>query len=582
MRSKAASFFCPSDEEQSQHRGRIAALPTSGMRTPANRARDALKRVAVMVMILVSAACGGGSPSGDGSASDGEGTFSFNDPPAWGGAATTCFWFYGPVGGPEGINIAYPDGGAQYVNAIYRRPAGSRLYLKGKFPHARYSSIITYDGTGKALDGLADYQIVPDEGSSNPFRYGADRTVPDGNRAWTVEILDEINPSAFVKVRYGEEDRNVVYARSESFYEVIDGQKYYLETILYRTYIPDAGYGSTGGAGYPEPVLVLQDGTELRGDALCAALDSDARSLPQPRMPTAQALFIPQETYVALRYPNKLASQCEVLLTQPPEFGGNGCPVAWAGGPVPDAAPQQSGGTPLLQTPRQVPSTFPARKQGQWRTQFDRRHLLQLYTGDNAPGAAYDPVAGSGGGGFYPNVHNQYVRTAVHREFGKVLVVRGKLPTSPTSQHGDTTFGKPGVTYQVRYTSLCMNESFRSTRVMNCVYDEQMPLDGDGFYTVVFSSGGDRPVNARTECGFAWAEWKTSGDGAAFMGDPLTDPGFGMLQLRNMLSDPSFAQATFNVTKAGTEREVMGPYLPELTYMSIEQFQERGCAGAAK
>jgi hypothetical protein len=511
---------------------------------------------------------------------DGEGTFSFYDPPAWGGPATTCFWNYGPVGGPAGVNIAYPDGGAQYVNAIYRRPAGSRLFLKGKFPHARYSSVITYDGDGTALDGVADYQIMPDEGSSNPFRYGADRTVPDSNRAWTIEVLDEVNPTQFVKARYGEKERNVVYGRSESYYEEVNGEKSYLETILYRTYIPDGGYDPTGGAGYPEPVLRLANGTELTGDALCAALDSDARSLQQPRIPSIQALFIPQQTYDALRYPNRLSSQCEVLVTQPPEYGGNGCPMAWAGSPVPDAAPQQPAGTPLLQIPRQVPSTFPAQKQGKWRTQFDRRNLLQLYTGDHAPGAAYNPVALSGGGGFYPNVHNQYVRTAVHRDFGKVLVVRGKLPTSPTSQHGDTTFGDPNVTYQVRYTSLCMNESFRSTRVMDCVYDEQIPLDKRGFYTVVFSSSEDRPANATTECGFAWAEWKTSGDGAAFMGDALTDPGFGMLQLRNMLADPSFAQATFNVTKTGTEKKVMGPYLPKLTYMSRKQFEKIGCKAA--
>jgi hypothetical protein len=510
----------------------------------------------------------------------GEATFDFNDPPWFGGPRTTCFWYIGPFGGPSGVNAAYPDGGAQYVNAYFRRPKGSRLFLKGTFPHSRYTSVITYDSSGKALDGLADYQLVPDTGSSNPFRYRANRTVPDEKRAWTVEILDEVNPNLNVKARYGESGRNVMYGRSESSYEEVDGVVHYLETILYRVYIPDEGYDSNGGVPLPEPELRLADGKVLTGDALCAATDSDGRSLGKPRLPPLQALFLPQQTYDALRYPNLLSDQCEVLVTQPPEYSGDGCPTPWAGPPVFGPAPQQPPGTPLLQTPRAVPSNFPAQLEPDWRAQFDRRDLLQLYTGANAPGAAIDPTAGGGGGGFYPNVHNQYVRAAVHRDFGEVLVVRGKLPTSPTTYHGDPTFGAADVTYQVRYTSFCMNESFRSTRVMSCVYDEQIPLDEDGFYTVVFSSGKDRPANAITRCGKAWAEWKTSGDGAAYMGDELTDPGFGMLQLRNMLADPSFEQATTNVVKAGTEKAVMGDYLPEVTYMSRQEFEKGGCQAA--
>ena len=115
---------------------------------------------------------------------------------------------------------------------------------------------------------------------------------------------------------------------------------------------------------------------------------------------------------------------------------------------------------------------------------------------------------------------------------------------------------------------------------MDCLFDEELPVDADGYYTAVFSSGKDRPANAIEACGVGWAEWKTTGDGAGYMGDDLVDPDFGMLQIRNMLADPSFSNATFNVVKAGTEEDVMEEYLPTLTYMSRAEFQRGGCKAA--
>ena len=79
----------------------------------------------------------------------------------------------------------------------------------------------------------------------------------------------------------------------------------------------------------------------------------------------------------------------------------------------------------------------PGGAQGEWRAQYDRRYLLQQWTGDDAPGA--DPAAPShAAGGFFPNVHNAYVRTVIHRHFGKVAVFRGKLPPRRRPPRGIT------------------------------------------------------------------------------------------------------------------------------------------------
>ena len=79
-----------------------------------------------------------------------------------GGKGSTCFWAYGGVGDDPLYNIAYPDAGATYWAAYYRRPAGSKLSLNGTYPHARYFSFISYDRAGQPVDGVADYQIRAD------------------------------------------------------------------------------------------------------------------------------------------------------------------------------------------------------------------------------------------------------------------------------------------------------------------------------------------------------------------------------------------------------------------------------------
>lgn len=66
-----------------------------------------------------------------------------------------------------------------------------------------------------------------------------------------MEVLDEVNPNLSVKARYGEPERNTIYGRSETTYEEVDGARFYLQTIVYRVYVPDEGYDSVVGGGSP-------------------------------------------------------------------------------------------------------------------------------------------------------------------------------------------------------------------------------------------------------------------------------------------------------------------------------------------
>jgi hypothetical protein len=158
------------------------------------------------------------------------------------------------------------------------------------------------------------------------------------------------------------------------------------------------------------------------------------------------------------------------------------------------------------------------------------------------------------------------VSAFVDRQHGPVLVLTGTAPTTPRTFAGDSVM-RAG---QVRYWSLCQNESLASTAYVDCVYDEQVPLDAQRRYTVVMSLPADRPTNATAQCGVAWLDWGTRGDNAG-------RATAGMLVLRHVLAHPSFTQAATNVASPGTEQRVMGAYLPSGEYTNKATFEARGC-----
>lgn len=399
----------------------------------------------------------------------------------------TCFWYRGPVSGDPYINVAYPDSHTFYWSATFTVPDGARLSIDGQFAHARYQSFISYDERGRPVEALADYLIAPQAGSINPFLAGADRDAR--NRAYRIDV---ISSGEDLERREG---RTLANEQRNSLHTPPYGPQQ--QTILYRIYAPDAAHPVTGGVPLPEPVLTLRDGRELRGDAACAALNTQ-----QALVLDAAALSIPLPLYHQLTH-------------QPGR-----------------------------------PDTWPATPDPSWHIQLDRAALLGIYTGQ------IDPNARRSEGGFYPNPDNNYIRTVINLRHGPVLVLRGRMPTTPRTLRGDRRMGGG----QLRYWSICSNQSFANTRVTDCLFDEQVPVDAQGNYTIVISKAGDRPRNANARCGLAWLPVAEDGDGAG-------DPDVAVIQIRNMLAAPDFAEAIQNVDVDGRIGEVMGPYLPQARYM---------------
>lgn len=397
----------------------------------------------------------------------------------------TCFWLRGPHNADPYINVAYPDEGAFYWSAFLTVPEGARLRIKGQFPHARYMSFISYRATGQAVESLADHQIAPDAGSSNPYLPGADRTAR--RRGYTVEVVQRAND-----VEAGQGQMTAGDGSNRLAAPVIEGGGM---SILYRIYANDRAHPVTGGVPLPEAEVTLADGRVLTGEAACAALNTR-----QPWNADITSLGVPVPVYQALR-------------NQPGR-----------------------------------PPTWPAQANVEWHVQHPRDAVASIFTGNHTQTAR-------GGGEFYPNPDNRYARAFASTKFGPVLILRGRMPLTPTTYNGERTMG----TGQLRYWSLCSNMMMIDSRVIDCVYDEQVPLDAQRNYVIVLSKERDRPRNARPECGIAWLKLPDDGDGVG-------DPDMSLLVIRNMLAAPDFAGAVQNALN-DEGLAAMGDYLPRGQYV---------------
>ncbi len=294
-----------------------------------------------------------------------------------------------------------------------------------------------------------------------------------------------------------------------------------VQELIYRVYLPDRA-SDRSAASLPEPVLTLSDGQVLRGQALCSAINDSQRFFSFQTMPA-------------------------------PVYAGL---VGLAGAD---------------------PAVNPAFKSLRWERFFNQPLALSIFrlaTPDRAVRRA-DLALGEAGG-YYDNRSVKYAVGPISAAYGKVLVLRGKLPTTPATGPRVRTMGSG----QMRYWSVCQNGSPVVTNAIDCLSDADLQpvLQKDRRYTIVVSRKVDRPKNARPACEVAWLNW---GDKRDSLGRRS-----GTLVLRNLSSDPTFARSLQKVSlddidvlsaKNLPQKRVMGAYQPVGTYTSTKAFEKRGC-----
>lgn len=283
-----------------------------------------------------------------------------------------------------------------------------------------------------------------------------------------------------------------------------------LVQIYYRVYVPDRGRDVKGGVDLPKAEVVFSDGRRLSGQTMC--------NEHVVRAGAVRDIKLSAPAYIASNY----------LPGYPKGYSALN-PPAWEV----FINRQVSATRVWVGTPRET----------------ERQSLPMIKRG-----------------GYYSTLDNDYIAAPVHRRHGEILVLKGQAPRTPATTGGNEIM-QGG---DLRYWSICQNVSSAKTAVIGCLYDEMVPLDTTGHYTVLISRKADRPDNARIECGVAWMDWGNAGDGVG-------DPDAGLLIMRHLLADPAFPGAIGKIPRIGQEKSVMGPVYPQGQYTQKAAFEKLGC-----
>ena len=274
------------------------------------------------------------------------------------------------------------------------------------------------------------------------------------------------------------------------------------QLIIYRVYLPDNKTGPLGGVNLPK-LKVIKDGKTYSGNDACKILNAS-----QNLAITIDAAGIPPMMY------RELASQTD------------------------------------------KPETWPAKNPPEWYIQMDRQSLIGIYTGE------FNNKAPRSTGGFFPNLDNHYLRTIINRKYGKVVLLKAKAPLTPKTYNSNPTYKEN----ELRYWSVCSNQSFGNTRVNDCLFDEEIPLDKNGYFTIFVSRLKDRPRNANKECGYAWLPMAEDGDG-------VFDEDVSIIQFRHMLARDDFSNSIQSVESQNDTKKVMKEYFPKSRYFMKNQVE---------
>ncbi|MGH7180232.1 MAG: DUF1254 domain-containing protein, partial [Tepidisphaeraceae bacterium] len=399
----------------------------------------------------------------------------FQGPRGWG------YWNYLEYPRPVQNPNLWPDMQSTYLIGRIALPAGSTLTLNYAFPHTRYFQFALYkseDGTFVSIGEAIDGRAIePDPGSTNPFRVGANRLAEPRNFTLSIVATDPpANPS--------DRKENTLYVGKDG------GELMFVN----RAYLADQGSDGTGwgsastpdtGHGLPTYTGTLADGTKLSSEEV---IERFVRSMEAPKQ-----LFT--------------AEQWEEIV-------------------------HAKGNDPTLD-----PVTSPARKEPRWEKYWNIKYSI-LGAFKTPEDQAKIPYATAIDGGGDPAT--QYLLVFLSRKYGPVYVMRGKMPTFPKTYAGASGRGLEVMPdAQTQYFSLVSCESAPSGQIVDGLTDMQIPLDKDGYYTIMYSRKEDRPKNATEANGVAWIEWSPRGEG---IDGPKNRPDFGMLMLRIMANNPNWKE----------------------------------------
>lgn len=435
-------------------------------------------------------------------------------------------------------------------------PFGSKLVIEGEFPHCRFFSLqISPPLNGKeyyaqrqfgtAEVSIADIDIDPLPGHTNPFRVGANRNAT--NRSYRMEFdLTTGDPTSLNGVGHMYPYRDNVNNRKGAMmvYQgplghktvvgtpLANGGDWDLGCLWLRIYEPDNNVNALGGVPMPKIYFELPNGSRY-------FIGSDFTAL-QRRA----------DTTIANR----------VVVSQPnPNFG-----------------PEYGWGKSWGITRSLLNGICSSNN---WYNQRDSVRKLELgWTGRGE----YQPAPGNIEPHATTNNYASYLGRTIAVPPGMVAVLTGKLPTFPSTKNGEAIM-TPG---DVRYWSIIgVDQDIFSplpATTAHAICDDEVTIDVNRNYVIAYSRIVDKPNNASTANGVSWVDWGTQSELGVLMRWVCVAPDwrFSLAPHEHNLDylHSDWSSPLYDSTLIGVNwrNGFMKCYLPRVHYMTKAQFEALG------
>ncbi len=166
-----------------------------------------------------------------------------------------------------------------------------------------------------------------------------------------------------------------------------------------------------------------------------------------------------------------------------------------------------------------------------------------------------------------------YLSLFYTRTRGDVFVVRARKPRTPSRREDIPLYSRD---VDIRLFTVC-DYNFWNGRANDCVIDEAIPTDDDGFYTLVVSDRAHRPSNATREEGVQWLDWGPALDGQLTYRMLLSSDDL-LVGIREIVeaSDGSAVLPGSAPSVSGEARAEILPYVPRAAHCTRAEFEAGG------
>jgi hypothetical protein len=454
----------------------------------------------------------------------------------------------------EELHQHSPDPHATYLKLLFIAPFDSTLLIEGDFPYCRfmdYQILQPFDpyhpvtgNMGVCEVPLVDVDIEPDEGHTNPFRVGADRTAE--NRHYHVAFELHMGNAVVLNSVMTPGYRAPGNTRVGGPFGFAGpwGDSVLVPSVLWlRIYAPDKDKEPYGGVQWPKAALQLPTGEKywITCDKTKAVEDQTA---PVPNRPVPPA---------------------EPLLCQGPSLG-------WF---------KMFGIDLVMVEANTYMETEPWGPRDGLTAKKEIRDVYRLLWNR---GANADPPGNLECSATCCNYISYLVRSIALGN-DKVIVITGKLPDYPHTRDGESIM-EPG---DIRYFSIThvqgsggLGKSVYTSVPHGSLMDDEIVVNANNEYILVYSRKEERPENAVKENGITWQEW-----------GPSSRQGF-VVRWLSVVPDwylpegapdettipwetGAWSQDTYDKSLVGENQPgLLGVYHPVIHYMTKKEFEALG------